>query len=48
MGLWFIQDSNIFVFEYEEPYEGRSSRTDLWERKGEIPLRDSTAANIKE
>jgi hypothetical protein len=25
---------------HEEPYEGRLSRTVLWERKGEIPLRD--------
>ena len=24
----------------QEPYEGRSSRTVLWERRGEVPLRD--------
>jgi hypothetical protein len=26
----------------EEPYESRDSRTDLWERGGEIPLRHPT------
>ena len=26
--------------EHEEPYEGRLSRTDPWEHRGEIPLRD--------
>jgi len=30
------------VIEQEEPYEGRLSRTVLWERRGEIPLRDPT------
>jgi len=28
------------VTELEEPYEGRLSRTVLWEGKGEIPLSD--------
>ena len=27
---------------WQEPYDGRLSRTDLWERGGEIPLRDPT------
>ena len=30
-----------FVIEQEELYESRGSRTVLWERSGEIPLRDS-------
>ena len=34
---------DIFVIEQEEPYEGRLSRTVLWERSGEIPLRDPTS-----
>jgi len=37
---------DIFVIEQEEPYEGRLSRTVLWERRGEIPLRDPTGDNI--
>ena len=28
----------------QEPYEGRSSRTVLWERRGEVPLRDPMCA----
>ena len=28
---------------YEEPYEGRLSRTVLWEGRGEIPLPDPIA-----
>ncbi|MCX6249179.1 MAG: hypothetical protein NTX61_00350 [Bacteroidetes bacterium] len=32
--------------EQEEPYEGRPSRTVLWERRGETPLRDPTRENI--
>jgi hypothetical protein len=32
------------VTELEEPYEGRSSRTVLWEREGEIPSRDPTVS----
>jgi len=31
--------------EHEEPYEGRLSRTDPWERRGEIPLRDPIVGN---
>ncbi len=27
---------------WQEPYESRGSRTDLWERGGEIPLRHPT------
>ncbi len=27
---------------WQEPYESRDSRTDLWERGGEIPLRHPT------
>ena len=27
---------------WQEPCESRGSRTDLWERGGEIPLRDPT------
>jgi len=30
------------VSEQEEPYESRGSRTVLWERRGETPLRDPT------
>jgi len=33
------------VIEQEEPYEGRLSRTVLWERRGETPLRDPTIGN---
>ena len=29
----------------EEPYEGRPSRTVLWEPKGEIPLGDPIGCN---
>jgi len=28
------------IYQYEEPYEGRLSRTVLWEGKGAIPLLD--------
>ena len=38
---------DIFVIEQEEPYEGRLSRTVLWERRGEIPLRDPTGRHWK-
>jgi hypothetical protein len=34
---------DIFVIEQEVPYEGRLSLTVLWERRGEIPLRDPTS-----
>ena len=30
----------------EEPYELRSSRTVLWERRGEIPLRDPISGKL--
>ena len=43
MILGYIHNVLItFVIEQEEPYEGRLSRTVLWERRGEIPLRDPT------
>ncbi|MCX6235638.1 MAG: hypothetical protein NT175_13125 [Bacteroidetes bacterium] len=35
------------MIEQEEPYEGRLSRTVLWERRGEIPLRDPTRQHLK-
>ena len=38
---------NTFVTEPEEPYEGRLSRTVLWERRGEIPLRDPISGHCK-
>jgi len=38
---------NTFVTEPEEPYEGRLSRTVLWERRGEIPLRDPIMRQLK-
>jgi len=31
----------------EEPYDGRLSRTVLWERSGEIPLRDPIVCNAR-
>ncbi len=31
---------------HEEPYESRDSRTDLWGRGGEIPLRYPTISVI--
>jgi hypothetical protein len=34
------------VIEQEEPYESRGSRTVLWERRGETPLRDPTMHKI--
>jgi hypothetical protein len=30
------------AYGWQEPYDGRLSRTDLWERGGEIPLRHPT------
>ncbi len=39
--------SSILVTKQEEPYEGRLSRTVLWEREGEIPLRDSIVCHAK-
>jgi hypothetical protein len=33
---------------WQEPYESRDSRTDLWERGGEIPLRHPTIAVLFE
>jgi hypothetical protein len=42
----FIQRVNIIYlhgdYKQEEPYEGRLSRTVLWERRGATPLRDPT------
>ena len=34
------------VTELEEPYEGRLSRTVLWEGGGEIPLSDPIVGNL--
>jgi antitoxin YefM len=34
------------VIEQEEPYESRGSRTVLWERRGETPLRDPTRPHV--
>jgi len=31
---------------WQEPYESRGSRTDLWERGGEIPLRHPTLSSV--
>jgi hypothetical protein len=31
---------------WQEPCESRDSRTDLWERRGEIPLRHPTASPL--
>jgi len=32
----------VQAYGWQEPCESRDSRTDLWERGGEIPLRDPT------
>ena len=46
-GIGNIQNVLItFVIEQEEPYESRGSRTVLWERRGETPLRDPTSAHL--
>ena len=42
---FFRRRSEIARFQengWQEPCESRGSRTDLWERGGEIPLRDPT------
>ena len=36
------------IHQHEEPYEGRLSRTVLWEDWGEIPLSDPISCNPKE
>jgi len=34
--------ARFHAYGWQEPYDGRLSRTDLWERGGEIPLRHPT------
>jgi len=44
---FFLRMLEIVRFQangWQEPYDGRLSRTDLWERGGEIPLRHPTCA----
>ena len=42
----FPECLTTFVMGQEEPYEGRLSRTVLWERRGETPRRDPTSCNL--
>jgi hypothetical protein len=35
------------IYKHEETRQGRLSRTVLWERRGEIPLRDSITSICK-
>jgi hypothetical protein len=44
----FLRRLEIVRFQengWQEPYESRGSRTDLWERGGEIPPRHPTMEN---
>ena len=37
-----FETARFHAYGWQEPYDGRLSRTDLWERGGEIPLRHPT------
>ena len=37
-----LETARFHAYGWQEPYDGRLSRTDLWERGGEIPLRHPT------
>ncbi len=43
---YYRVDKTTFVIKQEEPYELRGSRTVLWERRGETPLRNSTVRHV--
>jgi hypothetical protein len=48
IGNWYNHDYlSQRIYKHEEPDEGRLSRPVLWERRGEIPLRDPIISDFE-